>query len=64
MGLFETVEKQKTLNERLLDDNIFVSDIIASWDILRKVGADQVTSARIYLGMKFYPTNEEDFNMF
>lgn len=64
LGLFEAVEKQKTFNERLLDENLFVADIISSWDILRKLGADQVTQSRIYLGMKFYPVAEDDFNLF
>lgn len=40
MGLFESVVKQKTFNDRLLDENLLVSDIISSWDILRKIGSD------------------------
>lgn len=63
-GLYEGIEKQKSFNERLLDENLLVSDIISSWDILRKIGGDAVNQTRLYIGMKYYPTKEDDFKLF
>lgn len=54
-GLFECVEKGKSVNLRYLDDNILIGDVLSCWEILKKVNQDQINFSRIFLGFKYYP---------
>lgn len=58
-GLRENVEKHRQLEERPLNDNILIGDVISNFELVMKLGGSSIRSCRVYLVLKVLPTEKQ-----
>lgn len=58
----DNVTKSKQLDERLLFEDVMLGDILTAWDILKKNLGEALKQHRLYIVLKFFPSQAEHVN--
>lgn len=57
--LIDSIVKSKSLDERPLNENLMIGDVLSGWEIIAKSSSEPVKTARLFLGLKFFPEEAE-----
>ncbi len=58
-GIYDSILKSKSLDERLLNERMMIGDVVAAWEIILKNSEESIRSTKLVLGFKFFPVQEE-----